>query len=382
MKIAMLIDGWKPVFGWWQVHVEQLCKWLVENYDCKVDLFVRKLKDKNWKKYIENEILENWKWRIFRIWPITEFFNVFWRILALINTTWQLFWKVKKEKYDIIHAHAYVSWLPVKIVWKLLKIPVIYTVHWVNQLDTWKWWFFKNIEKWLVSWIKYDLEISVWKDFLKYKNINKNIVVIPNWVDIEKFDKINVYKKYDWFNILWVWRFSWEKWLEYLIKWIWLIDKNLLKEKWFKLNLVGDGEDKGKIENLVKQLKLKEFINFKWKLFWENLIKEYKKNHTFILPSLAEWQPLTVLEAFASKLPVIATDVNDNRYFINEENWFLIKSWDENEIKKIIEKVLQLDEKELEKIGKKWYELVKENYTWDIMSKKVYLEYKKLLWKN
>jgi glycogen synthase len=54
----------------------------------------------------------------------------------LINTTWQLFWKAKKEKYDIIHAHAYVSGLPAKIVGKLLKIPVVYTVHGVNQLDT------------------------------------------------------------------------------------------------------------------------------------------------------------------------------------------------------------------------------------------------------
>jgi hypothetical protein len=38
----------------------------------------------------------------------------------------------------------------------------------------------KKIEKWLVSGIRYDLLISVSKDFLKYQNINKNIVVIPN----------------------------------------------------------------------------------------------------------------------------------------------------------------------------------------------------------
>jgi glycosyltransferase involved in cell wall biosynthesis len=35
---------------------------------------------------------------------------------------------------------------------------------------------------------------------------------------------------------------------------------------------------------------------------------------------LAEAQPLTILEAFISKLPVIATDVGDNRYFVNESN--------------------------------------------------------------
>jgi hypothetical protein len=247
-KIAMLIDWWTPVFGWWQVHVQELCKWLVKNHNCEVDLYVRKLKDNNWNKFDKNEFLENWKLKIYRIWPTTKFFNIFWRILALINTTWKLFWKAKKEKYDIIHAHAYVSWLPAKIVWTLLKIPVVYTVHGLNQLDTNKWWILKKIEKWLVCWIKYDLEISVWKDFLKYKNINKNIKVIPNWVDIRKFDEVKVGKKYDWFNFLRVGRFSWEKWLEYLIKWLSLIDKNLLKQKWFKLNLVWDWEDKGKEE--------------------------------------------------------------------------------------------------------------------------------------
>jgi len=378
MKIAMLIDGWKPIFGWWQVHVQELCKRLVQNYNCEVDLFVRKLKDENWKKYDKNEVLENWKWKIYRIWPTTKFFNIFWRILALMNTTWQLFWKAKKEKYDIIHAHAYVSGLPAKIVWSLLKIPVVYTVHGVNQLDTWKWWIMKKIEKWFVCWIKYDCEISVWKEFLKYKNVNKNVVVIPNWVDIEKFDEVKIEKKYNWFNFLWVGRFSWEKWLEYLIEWISLVDKKLLKEKWFKLNLVWDWEDKEKIENLVKKLNLEEFVNFKWKLFWDNLIKEYKKNHVFILPSLAEWQPLTVLEAFASKLPVIATDVWDNKYFINENNWFLIKSWDENEIKDIIEKVLKFEKKDLESMWVNWYELVKNKFTWDKMMEKFFLEYKKI----
>ena len=382
MKIAMLIDGWYPVFGGWQVHVQELCKRLVKNYDCEVDLFVRKLKDDTWKKYTENEVLEDWKWKIYRIWPTTRFFNPIWRMLALINTTWKLFWKAKKERYDVIHAHAYVSWLPAKIVGNLLKIPVVYTVHWVNQLDTDKWWILKKIEKWLVSWIKYDWEITVWKEFLKYPNVNKDIEVIPNGVDIKKFDEVKVEKKYDWFNLLWVGRFSWEKWVDYLIRWLSLVDKKLLKEKYFKLNLVGDGEDKQKIENLVKQLNLENFVNFKWKMFWEDLVKEYKKNHIFILSSLSEWQPLTVLEAFASKIPVIATDVWDNKYFINENNWFLIKAWDENEIKKNIEKVLQFDDKTLKIMWETGYNLVKKNYTWNKMVEKVFDFYKKLIWKH
>ena len=379
MKIAMLIDGWQPVFGWGQVHVQELCKWLVRNYNCEVDLFVRKLKDDKWKKWTENEVLENWKWKIYRIWPTTKFFNPIWRILALVNTTIQLYFKARKEKYDIIHAHAYVSWLPAKIVGKLLKIPVVYTVHWVNQLDTDKWWILEKIEKWLVSWIKYDLEISVWKEFLKYPNVNKNIRVIPNGVDIERFNQIKVDKKYDWLNFLWVGRFSWEKWVDYLIKWLSLVDRKLLKEKWFKLNLVGDGEDKKKIESLVKKFQLEEFVNFKWKIFWDDLIKEYKKNHIFILPSLSEGFWLVIIEAFAWKILVISTNVWISKEIINKNNWFLIKSQDKNEIKKIIENVLQFDKEKLSLLWENGYNLVKENYTWDKMVNKVFNCYKNLI---
>lgn len=378
MKIAMIIDWWYPVFWWWQIHVKELCKWLIKNHNCEVDLFVRKLKDNDWKKYTEDEVLYEWKLNIFRVWITTKFFNIFWRLISLTLTTFYLLYKAKTEKYDIIHAHAYVSWLPAIIVWKLYKIPVIYTIHWANNLDTNNKSLLNKIEKFLLTEIKYDLEVSVSKDFLKYKNINKNISIISNWVDINKFNKIIENQKYDWLNFLWVWRFSWEKWLEFLIKWLWLIDKKILKEKWFKLNLVWDWVEKEKIEKLVNELDLNEFIDFKWKIFWDDLIKEYKRNQVFILPSLAEWQPLTILEAFASNLPVLATDVGDNKYFLNKDNWFLFNSWNEIEIKNIIEKVLNLDISTLEKLWKSWYDLVSKNYTWDIMCEKTYYEYEKI----
>lgn len=378
MKIAMLIDWWEPIFWWWQVHVKELCRWLIENHNCEIDLFVRKLKEKKWKKYNKDETLLQDKLNVFRIWPTTAFFNIFWRFFSLINTILFLLYKAKKEKYTVIHAHAYVSWIPAKIVWRILKIPVIYTIHWANNLDINKKWFFTKIEKWLLTWIKYDLEISVWKDFLKYTNINDNIKIIPNWVDINQFDSVSINKKYTGINFLWVWRFSWEKWLKYLVSWISLIDKQILKEKWFKLNLVGSWEEELKIKQLVWKLKLEEFIIFKWAIFWQELIKEYKKNSIFILPSLSEWQPLTLLEWFASKLPIIATDVWDNNIFINDMNWFLIHAWNDISIKNVIETVLNHDKSDLLLLWDHWYEWVVKNYTWDIMVKKIFNCYKEI----
>lgn len=366
MKIAMLIDGWKPILWWWQVHVEELCKWLVENHNCMIDLFVRKLKSKTWKKYIEDESSMEGKWRIFRYGPTTTFFNFWGRLLSLITITVLLFLKSRKERYDVIHAHAYVSGLPARIVWSLLHIPVVYTVHGTMSLDNWK----KNvnyyIENFLVNKIVYDLEISVSNNILRYKNSN-NIVVIHNGVCVERFDKICIEKKYAWLNFLWVWRFNWQKWLSYLLEWISLIDKKLLEEKDFVLNLVWDGELFEEMKTLSSKLWISDFVNFKWRLDWKILLEEYKKNHVFILPSLAEWQPLTVLEAFASKLTVIATDVGDNKYFIDKNNWYLIKPRKKEEIRDILKDILQMNKEKISIMWNEWYNLVNKKYTWDIM---------------
>ncbi|MDR2190760.1 MAG: glycosyltransferase [Candidatus Peribacteria bacterium] len=129
MKIAMIIDGREPIFGGGQVHVKYLSEGLVTHYNCRVDVFVRKLKDDTGKKYTQDETKFDGKWRLFRIGPPTKFFNVVGRMLALIATTRYLLYKTVKERYDIIHAHAYVSGLPAKIVGLLTHTPVIYTVN-------------------------------------------------------------------------------------------------------------------------------------------------------------------------------------------------------------------------------------------------------------
>jgi len=376
IKIAMLIDGWTPIFWWWQVHVKDLCEWLILQYNCNIDLFVRKLKDNKWKTFNNNEILLNGKFRIFRVWPSTKFFNIFWRLLSLISTTFYLWFLCYKEKYDIIHAHAYVSWLPAKIISILFNIPIIYSVHGSSNLDTWNKWLISSIEKWLLTWIRYDLEITDGTDFLKYTNINTNVICIPLWIDINHFISIKWLQKYKWNSFLRVGRFSWEKWIIYLIKWIWLIDNDILEKNNFRLNLVWDGEDKGKILNLIKKLWIEKYIKFKWKLFWKDLVEEYKKNKFFILPSLTEWFWLVVIEAMASWLVTIATKCWWPEDIIHDkENGFLIEKWSTYSIKNIIEEMFMKNNKELNIIIKNAETLVKEKFSKEKMVDNIYKEY-------
>ncbi|MCX6823040.1 MAG: glycosyltransferase family 4 protein [candidate division SR1 bacterium] len=381
MKIAILIDGWNPpVFGGGQVHVQYLSDLLVKNHDCKVDLFVRKLIGDDNKAYAKDETHLGGKLRIFRIGPMTRFFNTFGRITSLAFTTFFLFYKSLRENYDIIHAHAYVSGFPAKIVGFLLRIPVIYTVHGTMGLDAHRKGILAKIERWLICGIKYDLELSVSHRIFDYKNVNKNIMVMHNGVDVQKFESVSVNTKYPGINFLYVGRVDRQKGHKYLIEGLGMIDKSLLRERGFMFNFVGDGELLPEIKEMTHRLGLDDFIRFKGKIFGDELIEEYKKNTIFILPSLAEGQPLTVLEAFASKLPVIATDVGDNTYFIkNDENGYLVPSADAKALKNVVEKFLHLPISSYQHMGNNGYDLIVNNYTWDIVVGKIYEQYLSLI---
>lgn len=78
----------------------------------------------------------------------------------------------------------------------------------------------------------------------------------------------------------------------------------------------------------------------------------------FILPSHLEAQPIVLLEAMACALPVIATDVGDNRYFISDNG--ILCGTSEDEIKSAIENILDSDLSEMAKRSRE----IAEMHTW------------------
>ena len=77
----------------------------------------------------------------------------------------------------------------------------------------------------------------------------------------------------------------------------------------------------GSISNTFSQfkdLKLSTNIKLLGELKGKELINKYKSSHAFILPSIYEGQPLTLLEAWAAKLPVIVTNTGDCRYLVKK----------------------------------------------------------------
>lgn len=379
MKIAMLSEWRYPVFWWWQVHVEYLCKHLIQDFDCHIDLFTRKIKDTSGVIYGKNEIQLWGKWRIFRIWPVGQFFNNTIRIYHMIYFTIWFLYKARKEKYDIIHAHALLPGLPWKIVSTLLNIPIVYTVHGSMHLDSGNKNIYYYVEQYLITKVRYNHEILVSHNTLQYKNHNKNISVIHNWVDTQAFDNASTPAKDTWFTALTVWRIDRQKNHSSMIEALCTMDKDHLDAIWFRRKIIWDGILKNDLEKKVKEYGLEKYISFLGPIFWEDLIQEYKKAHIFVLPSFAEWQPLTILEAYAAELPVVATDVWDNKYIIShEKNGILMPVNDLRALRNALIYVTWLDKSRLHEWWKEWYTLIQEKYSWHQVVSKTHDIYKKV----
>ncbi len=97
-----------------------------------------------------------------------------------------------------------------------------------------------------------------------------------------------------------------------------------------KLIIVGDGPYKGKLEKLVNQHHLNEYVRFVGRVPFEHVSYYYSLAHVFVSASKSETQGLTIIEAMASKLAVIVyDDENITDIIVNEYSGRLFKTEDE-----------------------------------------------------
>jgi len=124
-----------------------------------------------------------------------------------------------------------------------------------------------------------------------------------------------------------------EKGLTYLIR---ALDDLLRREdREVSLTIIGRGKEESLLRQEVRERGLEDAVQFPGYVSHGPELFNYYRNHDlFILPSLTgEGLPQTILEAMASRLPVIATAVAGIPYFIQDRtNGMLIPSADSKAI--------------------------------------------------
>ena len=118
----------------------------------------------------------------------------------------------------------------------------------------------------------------------------------------------------------------------------------------FHLLFVGDGELREELKSLTKKLNLEDHIHFLGTR--RDIASLLAASDLFILPSLWEGLPMALIEAMASEMPIVATDVSGTKQaIIDGISGILVRSGNSRELEFAIRKILD-DSKFAKKMGK------------------------------
>lgn len=148
-------------------------------------------------------------------------------------------------------------------------------------------------------------------------------------------------------DLIYVGRLSDEKNIEVLIKALSLLIK---KRKKIFLSIVGDGPEKEKIKDLVKQLNLEKYVKFFGHLSRNEVINLIKNHKFLVLPSKIESFGLVILEAIFNDVPVIVSNTYGPKEIFSSIDYKLFFNYDD--YKNLAQKI---------EYGLKNYQLFKKN---------------------
>ena len=275
-------------------------------------------------------------YRISRIYPV-----------SMIN-------KMRNWKLDVIHSHTeFGIGILARLFAKQFNIPLVHTYHTLYEDYTHyiTHGYFDKSSKKIVEYLTkfycdktaHELIVPTNKIYRLFKDkyeFTKNIHIIPTGIEVDRFFVENIdrkevdklrknlgFSKKD-FVILFVGRLAEEKNVEFLIN----AQKKLIeKDSNMKLLIVGDGPDKGKYEQLAKDIGIGDYVYFNGKAAWEEIPIYYHVADLFATASTSETQGLTVIEAMASGTTPLCinddsfvgtvTDELNGRIFENEEQY-------------------------------------------------------------
>jgi len=139
------------------------------------------------------------------------------------------------------------------------------------------------------------------------------------------------------------------------------------------LHIVGDGPLYNELSEQINSLEMNNSIYLLG--FQSNIISILKNSDIFVLSSVYEAMPMTILEAMANKTPVICTDVGGISQFINEEQAWFIESNNCDALTSKLSEVMKDEHKRSDKVTQA-YRLVDNNYSVEKMVQEYMKKYK------
>ncbi len=148
-----------------------------------------------------------------------------------------------------------------------------------------------------------------------------------------------------------------------------------------KLKIIGDGEERNKLEKLTKNLGVEEYVEFIGQVTLDEVQEQFLKANLFLFPTL-ENAGFVTLEAMSNSLPVVAMKYGGPEQFVKNyvEKQLVSSKQSYDDIASDIAKRLELfykDKTLAQKVGKQNRQDILDNFTWEAKAqkmKKIYME--------
>lgn len=286
----------------------------------------------------------------------------------------------------VFHGIFFLRYFFIGKVLKNKKIPYIIVPHGSLTFQALK---KKRIKKWISFKIMFDtfiknaLSIQYLtpgeRDLSLKKNLTQSII-IPNGININrKTEKIKV-KTANTLKGIFIGRKDIKgKGLDIFLE-ACRISKDELKKNNVSIDIYGPEENNSNtfLENMISKKKIKDLVRIKGAVFGEEKKEIIRNSQFFILTSLSEGHPVSILEALALGKPCLVTKETNVAKEIEEYNsGWVAKKTEPLEISLELKKIIS-DRENLDSFSKNAI-LMSKDYLWENITKNTLDKYKKLI---
>ncbi len=274
--------------------------------------------------------------------------------------------------FDLYAPQQFFPIFPLWLIAKAKRKPLVATIHDVYR-ETWlqkyglKGYLMTGFERMMLK-LPYAKIITV-SNSSKKKLIENGvpehkIEIIPNGVDVERYDVVKVQKS-ERPRVIYVGRLIGYKHVDDLLVALSKLDFDV------ELYIVGEGPERKNLEALRRELKIDHKVTFTGFVDERKKIELLKSSHVLVLPSSTEGFGIAVIESMAAGTPTIAADIPALREVTRGGEvglLFIPRNVDELAMKL---KGLLKNEKLQRELAEKGYKHVKAKFAWDTIAEKV-----------
>jgi glycosyltransferase involved in cell wall biosynthesis len=243
---------------------------------------------------------------------------------------------IRQQEFDVVHAHSSKAGVLGRLAaWRTSRPLIVYTPNafaFLGAQRGWTRWLYRAIERWLGH-LATDALICVspWELSLARQHAivpPQRLVLVENVIDASRFaprvDPAEAKSRFglDPARIVVgsIGRLSWQKGPDYFVR----AARLVIEAGWeCQFVLVGEGELEGRLRGLVTEYRLGDHVVLAG--YQEDIPQVLAALDIFVLSSLYEGLPYTLMEAMAAGRPVVATRGGPNGDLVRDgENGLLV----------------------------------------------------------